>query len=59
MPTWFKDWTANMYQSPWLTDQPFEYLIHHIIENNLYGHSDWLAEHHREAIRYVMEMDRR
>ncbi|KRM13071.1 hypothetical protein FD41_GL002813 [Lentilactobacillus farraginis DSM 18382 = JCM 14108] len=46
-----------MYQSPWLTDKPFDYLIHHIIENNYYRHSDWLAEHHWEAIRYVMEVD--
>ncbi|MCT3390365.1 hypothetical protein [Lentilactobacillus hilgardii] len=58
VPAWFKDWIANVYQSPWLTDQPFDYLIHHIIENNYYRHSDWLAEHHWEAIRYVMEVDK-
>ncbi|MFT8385117.1 MAG: putative HNHc nuclease [Lentilactobacillus hilgardii] len=54
LPKWFRDWTRNVYQSPWLTDKPFDYLIRHIVDNNFYGHSEWLARNHREAIRYVI-----
>ena len=54
LPSWFKNWVEGIYQSPWQTDRPFDYLVKHVIENDFYNHWDWLGAHHYEAINYII-----
>ena len=44
LPSWFKNWVEGIYQSPWQTDRPFDYLVKHVIENDqvrLTTRMDW------------------
>ena len=54
LPSCFKNWVEGIYQSPWQTDRPFDYLVKHVIENDFHNHWDWLGAHHYEAINYII-----
>lgn len=59
LPKWFTDWVTEARDNPFLEDDADYYLVDHIMRRLVVEHADWLADHWREAIKYVLETGNR
>jgi hypothetical protein len=55
LPKWFTDWVAECRDDPFLEDDADRYLVDSVMRRLVIEHADWLADHWREAVSYVLE----